>query len=95
MKALRELRVKGLRVDKINHNEKIDLKILDLINQPNFGIADLTFARPSVYFEAGILEGQNKPVVFLSREDHFNPILDDPHGNFRIHFDLITLNIIP
>jgi len=95
LQALEKLKIRGLRVDKINHNEKIDLKILDLINKSEFGIADLSYARPSVYFEAGILEGQQKPVVFLARKDHFSPKLDDELGNYRIHFDLITKNIIP
>jgi hypothetical protein len=93
--ALDKLNIKGLRVDKINHNEKIDIKILDLIANSQFGIADLTYARPSVYFEAGFLEGQNKPVIYLAREDHFSSKVDDEYGNFKIHFDLITKNIIP
>jgi len=95
IKALDKLKIKGLRVDKINHNDKIDLKILDLIRKSKFGIADLTYARPSVYFEAGVLEGQQKPVIFLSRKDHFSPKVDDEHGIYKIHFDLITKNIIP
>jgi nucleoside 2-deoxyribosyltransferase len=92
--ALSQLKIKVLRVDKINHNEKIDQKILDLINQADFGIADLTFARPSVYFEAGILQGQGKQVIYLARKDHLTPLHDDLYGNFKIHFDLITCNII-
>jgi nucleoside 2-deoxyribosyltransferase len=61
--ALDQLDIKGLKVDKLNHNEKIDQKIIDLINKSEFGISDLTYARPSVYFESGILEGQKKPVI--------------------------------
>lgn len=95
LKALDKLKIKGLRVDKINHNEKIDIKILDLISKSDLGIADLSYSRPSVYFEAGLLEGQQKPIVFLARKDHFSPKVNDEHGNFRIHFDLITKNIIP
>jgi hypothetical protein len=95
IKALDKHKIKGLRVDKINHNEKIDKKILDLIADSQFGISDLTYARPSVYFEAGFLEGQNKPVIYLAKKDHFNPIPKDEYGNFKIHFDLITKNIIP
>lgn len=93
-KALVQLDIKGLRVDKINHNEKIDLKIIGLIKEADFGIADLTYARPSVYFEAGLLEGQNKQVIYLGRKDHFEPKIDDLNGNLKIHFDLITKNII-
>lgn len=95
IKALEKLKIKGVRVDRVNHNEKIDKKILDLIAASQFGIADLTYARPSVYFESGLLEGQTKPVIYLARKDHFSSKLVDEFGNFKIHFDLITKNIIP
>jgi len=92
--ALKSLNIRHYRVDKINHNENIDLKIIELISKADFGIADLTFARPSVYFEAGYLEGQKKPVIYLARKDHFQTKIEDLYGNFKIHFDLITRNII-
>jgi len=92
--ALDSLNIKHFRVDKLNHNDNIDLKIIELINKADFGITDLTLARPSVYFEAGYLEGQKKPVIYLARKDHFQPIRNDLFGNFKIHFDLITRNII-
>lgn len=94
LKTLSELQITPLRVDKINHNDNIDQKIINLINKADFGITDLSYARPSVYYEAGYLEGQKKPVIYTSRSDHFVPQLDDIYGNFRIHFDLITKNII-
>lgn len=93
-KTLKELKVNPLRVDRVNHNDKIDLKILDLIKSCDFGIADLTYARPSVYFESGLLEGRGKQVIYVCRSDHFTPKADDTHGNNKIHFDLITKNII-
>jgi hypothetical protein len=93
--VLRELGVKPVRVDRINHNERIDSKILSLISQSDFGIADLTFARPSVYYEAGYIEGLAKNVIYIARKDHFKQKETDLHGNERIHFDLITKNIIP
>jgi hypothetical protein len=92
--VLRELGVKPLRVDRINHNEKIDSKILELISKCDFGIADLTFARPSVYYEAGFIEGLAKNVIYIARNDHFKQKEADSYGNERIHFDLITKNVI-
>lgn len=92
--TLRELGVKPLRVDRINHNDRIDTKIIRLINECDFGIADLTYARPSVYFEAGLIEGLGKQVIYIVRNDHFKPKSDDTFGNERIHFDLLTKNII-
>jgi len=93
--VLRELGVKPVRVDRVNHNERIDTKILSLISECDFGIADLTFARPSVYYEAGFIEGLKKNVIYIARSDHFKQKEADLHGNERVHFDLITKNIVP
>lgn len=90
LKVLEKLKIQPLRVDRINHNKNIDTKIIELINQCNFCIADLTYARPSVYYEAGYVHGLNKEVVFTVRADHLNPSNQDN----KIHFDLITQNII-
>lgn len=93
-KYSKEISIKPLRVDRINHNEKIDVKIIELIKECDFGIVDLTYARPSVYYEAGFIEGLNKSVIYLAKSDHFRPKLNDTCGNERIHFDLVTKNII-
>jgi hypothetical protein len=92
--VLKELTISAYRVDRVNHNEKIDNKIIELINQCDFGIVDLSFARPSVYYEAGLLEGQEKKVIYICREDHFKANSSDIHDITKIHFDLITKNII-
>ena len=89
-----ELGMKPYRVDRIEHNEDIDDKIIELIKFCDVCIADLTYARPSVYFEAGFFQGLNKAVVFTARNDHFTAREDDVHGNYRIHFDLQMKNII-
>jgi nucleoside 2-deoxyribosyltransferase len=94
-RVLKEQGIIPIRVDRVNHNEKIDQKILSLIHECQFGITDLTFARPSVYFEAGFLEGQGKSVIYICRRDHLIPKNDDIQGNLKIHFDLVTKNIIP
>ena len=52
-KILSAVGVEAQRVDRITHNSKIDTKIIELIKKCDFGIADLTYARPSVYYEAG------------------------------------------
>lgn len=82
------------RVDRIEHNDDIDDKIIELIHSCDICIADLTYARPSVYFEAGYFKGLNKPVVFTVRKDHFKPKEGDIHGNEGVHFDLQMKNII-
>jgi nucleoside 2-deoxyribosyltransferase len=91
---LRKLSVMPLRVDRVEHNEDIDKKIFELLDSADFAIADLTYARPSVYYEAGYASGKSKPVVYIAKRDHFKARDDDPYGNFRVHFDLQMKNII-
>ena len=92
--VLTELGMRVNRVDRIEHNDDIDDKIIELIHTCDICVADLTYSRPSVYFEAGYFTGLNKPVVFTARKDHFTPKEKDVHGIERIHFDLQMKNII-
>lgn len=91
---LRKLSVTPLRVDRFEHNEDIDNKIFELLDSADFVIADLTYARPSVYYEAGYATGKSKPVIYTVKSDHFGRHAVDPYGNFRVHFDLQMKNII-
>ena len=92
---LRKLGIRPLRVDRVEHNDDIDDKIFALLDESDFCIADLSYARPSVYYEAGYAAGKGKPVIYLARRDHFKAKQNDPNGNFRVHFDLQMKNIIP
>lgn len=93
-RTLGEIGVSLRRVDRIEHNDDIDDRIILEIQQADFVIADLTYARPSVYFEAGYAQGRPVPVLYTARKDHFQARSDDSHGNFRVHFDLQMRNII-
>ena len=92
--TLREIGVNPVRVDRVEHNEDIDDKICDLIRSSDLCIADLTYARPSVYYEAGYAFGLGKPVIYIVKGNHFTPKPDDKFGNCRVHFDLQMKNII-
>lgn len=92
--VLKRLSIKPLRVDRVEHNEDIDNKIFELIHSSDLCIADLTYARPSVYYEAGYAFGLGKPVVYICRSDHFKARENDLVGNLRVHFDLQMKNII-
>lgn len=92
--ALRKSGIESLRVDRVEHNDDIDDKIITLMGEADFCLADLTYARPSVYYEAGFMKGSGKPVVFTARNDHFRQIDSDPLGNLAVHFDLKMKNII-
>lgn len=93
--VLKELKLHPLRVDRVEHNDDIDDRIFRLIDQSQLCIADLTHARPSVYYEAGYAFGTGKQVIYLARKDHFRAREDDKAGNLRVHFDLQMKNIIP
>jgi len=93
--VLKSMEIKTYRVDQIEHNDDIDDKIIELILKCDICIADLTYARPSVYYEAGYFKGLGKPVIFIARKDHFSPKAEDVYGNFKVHFDLQMKNIIP
>ncbi len=93
--VLSEFNLRPLRVDRVEHNDDIDDQIFKLIDQSQILIADLTYARPSVYYEAGCAFGMGKPVIYFARKDHFHARPEDPAGNLRIHFDLQMKNIIP
>ena len=92
--VLESMEIKPYRVDQIEHNDDIDNKIIELISKCDICIADLTYARPSVYYEAGYFTGLRKSVIFTARKDHFSPKAEDTYGNFKIHFDLQMKNII-
>ena len=92
--TLEPLHVAVSRVDRVDHNDDIDNKIMELLDQADFCIADLTYARPSVYYEAGYALAK-KPVIFIARRDHFKAQDADQAGNLRVHFDLQMKNIIP
>lgn len=92
-KTLWGMQIRAIRIDQLNHNDDIDDRIISEINDADFAVADLTYARPSVYFEAGFAQ-RSVPVIYTVRSDHFGSNVNDPYGNLRVHFDLQMKNII-
>jgi hypothetical protein len=85
----RQFGISAVRIDEVHHNKNIDERILREIEQANLILADLTYERPSVYFEAGYAESKDIPVIYTCRADHFRR--DAPH---QVHFDLRQRNIV-
>lgn len=73
-----------LRIDKKEHNNKIDDEILASIRAAKFLVADFTQQRGGVYYEAGFAQGLGKPVVWTIRDDDLK----------NIHFDTRQFNHI-
>ncbi len=82
--ACENLGYKPVRVDMTEPHQTITEKIMEGITVAACVIADLTYARPSVYFEVGYAVGLGIPLVATCRKDHFRGAKDDQ----RIHFDL-------
>jgi nucleoside 2-deoxyribosyltransferase len=89
--VLKDMKIGVYRVDRVDHNDDIDDRIFAMLDDSDLCIADLTYARPSVYYEAGYAFGGDKPVVYVARKDHLEKKAED---NRRVHFDLQMKNII-
>jgi nucleoside 2-deoxyribosyltransferase len=92
-RVLRQLHIRPVFMGRLEHNDNIDTRIIEEIKKCDFAIADLTYARPSVYYEAGFAE-RSVYVIYTCRADHFKPKADDKEGNLQVHFDLRQKNIV-
>lgn len=81
-KALLELGLSIIRIDKKQHNNEISGEILKEIKDSRFIIADVTGQRNGVYFEAGFAMGLNKPVIWTCKSTDLT----------NIHFDTRQYN---
>lgn len=73
-----------VRVDRVEHINRIDDEILRQINASRFVVADFTGHRGGVYFEAGYALGKGIPVFWTCRKS------DMAH----LHFDIRQFNCI-
>lgn len=65
--AIVEAGFTAYRIKEDIHDEKIDARIITAIRESRFVVADVTGARPAVYYEAGYAEGLGKPVIWTCR----------------------------
>ena len=73
-----------VRVDRVEHINRIDDEIIALIKTAAFVVADFTGHRGGVYFEAGFALGLDLPVIWSCRKDHLP----------ELHFDIRQYNCI-
>lgn len=83
-KAIDESGFRPLRVDQLEHNNKVCDLIIAEIRKSAFLVADFTGHRGGVYFEAGFALGLGIPVIWLCREDEIE----------QAHFDTRQYNHI-
>jgi nucleoside 2-deoxyribosyltransferase len=66
--AAKRCGVQAERVDDVASNERITDRILESIRKAEFVIADLTNAKPNVYFEAGYAHGLRKTPIYIAAD---------------------------
>jgi nucleoside 2-deoxyribosyltransferase len=87
--ALNATGFKAIRIDKKEHNNKIDDEILAEIRRSRFLIADFTCepknVRGGVYYEAGFAQGLGIPVIWTCRDTS----LEDLHFDTRQYSHIV------
>lgn len=82
--VLRSSSVTPVIINRREDNRDINHQIIEQLNKCDFCIADLTYTRPSVYFEAGYAQ-RAVQVIYTVRADHLRQNQPD---DLRVHFDL-------
>jgi hypothetical protein len=90
--VLSDLGIEAVRVDRRQHGDDLNAYIIRMLRESDLALADLTYARPSVYYEAGFAE-RTVPVIYTVRRDHLD--VAQPDDRLRVHFDLQMKKIIP
>ena len=73
----------AVRMDRIEHNNRIDDEIVARIRQCKFLVADFTIDRGGIYFESGYAIGLGRPVIWTVRHDRLEAVhFDNRQYNF-------------
>jgi hypothetical protein len=84
--AIRAAGYAALRIDKTEHTNRIDDEIIGQIKRSRFMVADFTGQRHGVYFEAGMMLGIGRNVIWMCRKDELTAS--------QLHFDVRQFNFI-
>ena len=74
-----------VRVDQVEHNNRIDDRIVTEIRRSGLVVADFTGHRAGVYFEAGFALGLGIPLIWTCRRDY----IDTAHFDTRQYNHII------
>jgi nucleoside 2-deoxyribosyltransferase len=84
--AIRDAGYDPLRIDRHEHVNRIDDEIIAQIRRSRFMVADFTGQRYGVYFEAGMMIGLGRTVIWLCDKKEL--------GEGKLHFDVRQFNFI-
>jgi len=82
--AIRKAGYLPLRIDRLEHVNRIDDEIIGQIKRSRFMVADFTGQRHGVYFEAGLMTGLGRTVIWMCGKDELK----------KMHFDVRQFNFI-
>jgi len=82
--AIREVGYEPFRVDRKEHTNSIDDEIIGSIRKSRFMVADFTQNRSGVYFEAGMMSGLFRTVIWMCKKEELG----------AVHFDIRQRNFI-
>lgn len=82
--VLHRNRITPVIISRTHSNDDLNAQIIKQLLDADFAVCDLTYARPSVYFEAGFAQ-RSTPVIYTVRRDH---LLPGQPNDLRVHFDL-------
>jgi len=85
--AISDAGYEPLRIDRHEHVNRIDDEIIGQIKRSRFMVADFTGQRHGVYFEAGLMLGLGRSVVWMCRKEELSK-----EGG--LHFDVRQYNFI-
>ncbi len=88
--VLKRNNITPIIINRRESNDDINIQIIEQLKKANFCITDLTYTRPSVYYEAGFAQ-RAVPVIYTVRKDHLKPSQPE---DLRVHFDLQQKPII-
>jgi hypothetical protein len=81
-----DCKMRAVRVDKVEHNDKICDRLMAEIRLAEIVVIDCTGSRPSVFFEAGYAKGLGREVIWTCQSDQF--------AKLKEHFDTRQFNHI-
>ncbi|HEU4559590.1 MAG TPA: hypothetical protein VFS20_17190 [Longimicrobium sp.] len=90
--ALRSTGFRAIRLDLIEHNEKIGDRMIADIRKSSLVVADFTLHRQNVYFEAGFALGLGRHLIWTCRESDIEQAhFDTRHYNHVVWRDAADL----
>jgi hypothetical protein len=84
--AIRVAGYEPLRIDRHEHTNRIDDEIIGQIKRSRFMVADFTGQRHGVYFEAGMMMGLGRNVIWMCKKEEVQ--------QGKVHFDVRQYNFI-